>query len=115
MPRFRCEVATNSPRLDLAEVARLEFFPPDSVRFPSIDLARAVLRAGGGAPAILSAANEVAVEAFLCNRIGFLDIVRLVADVLDCLGAPSADSLELVIAHDAAARVAAEAWVLARA
>ncbi len=108
-------IATNSPRLDLAEVARLEFFPPDSVRFPSIDLARAVLRAGGGAPAILSAANEVAVEAFLCNRIGFLDIVRLVADVLDCLGAPSADSLELVIAHDAAARVAAEAWVLARA
>jgi len=107
-------IATNSPRLDLAAVARLEFFPPDPVRFPSLDLARAALRAGHGAPAILSAANEVAVEAFLRRRIGFLDIARLVADVLDRLGSPAADTLEAVILHDLAARRLADIWVAAK-
>ena len=104
-------IATNSPRLDLAQVARLEFFPPDPVRFPSLTLAREALRAGGGAPAILSAANEIAVEAFLARRIGFLDIARLVSDVLDRLGSPVADTLEAVIAHDLAARAAAGEWL----
>jgi len=107
-------IATNSPRLDLAQVAKLEFFPPDPVRFPALDLARAALRAGHGAPAILSAANEVAVEAFLRRRIGFLDIARLVADVLDRLGAPPADTLEAVILHDQAARTLAEVWIAAK-
>ena len=58
-------LATNSPRLDLAALGRLEFFEPDPVRFPALRLARDALRAGGGAPTILSAANEVAVDAFL--------------------------------------------------
>jgi len=104
-------IATNSPKLDLAQVARLEFFPPDPLRFPALDLARAALRAGHGAPAILSAANEVAVAAFLQRRIGFLDIAGLVADVLDRLGSPPADTLEAVIAHDGAARRLAQAWI----
>ena len=69
-------MATPSPRLDLAAVSRLEFEAPDLVRFPALRLARDALRAGGGTPAILNAANEVAVEAFLQRRIGFLDIVR---------------------------------------
>ena len=97
-------VHTNSPRLDLAAIGRLDFAEPDIVRFPALRLAREALRAGGAAPTILSAANEVAVEAFLQRRIGFLDIASTVAAVLDRLGAPPADTLEAVLAHDAAAR-----------
>ena len=78
------------------------------MRFPALRLARDALRAGGGAPTILSAANEVAVEAFLQRRIGFLDIVATVERVLDAMGAPAADTLEDVIALDAAARRAAD-------
>ena len=108
-------MATPSRRLDLATVARLDFHDPDLVRFPSMRLAREALCAGGGAPAILSAANEIAVEAFLQRKIGFLDIVGTVAQVLDALGAPPADTLDEVIALDQAARRAAERLTVARA
>ncbi|MGA3397690.1 MAG: 1-deoxy-D-xylulose-5-phosphate reductoisomerase [Acetobacteraceae bacterium] len=108
-------IATPSPRLDLAAVARLDFAEPDLVRFPSLRLARETLLAGGGAPAILNAANEIAVEAFLQRRIGFLDIAGTVAQVLDMLGTPPADTLEEVIALDQAARRAAERFATARA
>lgn len=104
-------IRTASPRLDLAAVARLDFEAPDPVRFPALRLARAALCAGGGAPAILSAANEVAVEAFLARRIGFLDIAATVEAVLDRMGAPAADTLEAVVAHDQAARRAAAARI----
>lgn len=63
-------------RLDLATIATLTFEPPDEVRFPALRLAREVLARGQTAPAVLNAANEVAVEAFLAGRIGFLDIAR---------------------------------------
>jgi 1-deoxy-D-xylulose-5-phosphate reductoisomerase len=106
---------TGSRRLDLAALARLDFFEPDLDRFPALRLAREALCAGGGAPAILSAANEVAVDAFLNRRIGFLDIAATVARVLDALGAPPADTLEAVVALDAAARRAAERIANARA
>jgi len=96
-----------SPRLDLAARAKLEFFEPDLDRFPALGLARQALRAGAGAPAVLSAANEVAVEAFLSRRIRFLDIVATVAEVLEEIGAPQADTLDQVVAIDAAARRAA--------
>ena len=69
-------------RLRLAEIARLDFEPPDTERFPAIRLAREAIRAGGIAPAVLNAANEVAVEAFLDGRIGFLDIAASVEEVL---------------------------------
>ena len=69
--------------------ARLDFLAPDTERFPALRLARDALRAGGGAPAILNAANEVAVEAFLQRRIGFLDIAGTVAEVLEAHGDPS--------------------------
>ncbi len=108
-------IATSSPRLDFAAVGRLEFAEPDAVRFPALRLARAVLRAGQGAPAVLSAANEVAVEAFLQRRIGFLDIAAVVEAVLERLGAPGADTLEAVLAADAAARREAERLAVARA
>ncbi len=108
-------IATSSPRLDLAQVARLDFEAPDPVRFPALRLARAALRAGGAAPAILSAANEVAVNAFLDRRIGFLDIARLVEAVLDRLGAPPADTLDAVLHWDGEARRQAEAHATHRA
>ncbi len=97
-------MATQSPRLDLAALARLDFAEPDSVRFPALRLAREALRAGGGASAILNAANEIAVESFLQHRIRFLDIAGTVARVLDAMGTPSADTLDEVLALDATAR-----------
>jgi 1-deoxy-D-xylulose-5-phosphate reductoisomerase len=66
------------PRLDLVRAGPLEFMPPDLERFPALAMARAALVAGGAAPTVLNAANEVAVEAFLARRIGFLDIAALV-------------------------------------
>jgi 1-deoxy-D-xylulose-5-phosphate reductoisomerase len=108
-------MATMSRRLDLAQVVRLEFFEPDLRHFPALALARDALRAGGGAPTILSAANEVAVAAFLQRRIGFLDIAATVEAVLEQMGAPSAETLEEVVALDAAARQAAEHLATARA
>jgi 1-deoxy-D-xylulose-5-phosphate reductoisomerase len=95
---------TASPRLDLAAVGRLDFAAPDLIRFPALRLAREVLQIGGGTPTILNAANEIAVEAFLNNRIGFLDIVHTVDHVLQRLGTPPADTLDDVIALDATAR-----------
>ena len=106
---------TPSPRLDLAVVGRLEFEEPDLVRFPALRLAREVLKAGGGAPAILSAANEVAVDAFLARRIGFLDIVATVEDVLQMMGTPSANTLDEVVSLDDSARRAAERLATKRA
>ncbi|MGH7077899.1 MAG: 1-deoxy-D-xylulose-5-phosphate reductoisomerase, partial [Acetobacteraceae bacterium] len=95
---------TEVPRLDLAALARLEFTEPDRTRFPALALARQAIGAGGGAPAILNAANEIAVAAFLERRIGFLDIVRITESVLGAMGAPAAPSLESVLALDAEAR-----------
>jgi len=69
-------------RLDLVELAQLSFERPDAQRFQAIDLARQVMRRGGMAPAVLNAANEIAVEAFLAGRIGFLQIAQLVAETL---------------------------------
>ncbi len=104
-------MATAAPRLDLATIARLDFAPPDDARFPALALARAALRAGGGAPTLLNAANEVAVAAFLARRIGFLDIAALVARVMDRLGTPPAADLASVIALDAQARRLAETLI----
>ncbi len=108
-------LATQSPRLDLARLGRLDFEDPDPVRFPALRLARDALRAGGGAPTILSAANEVAVEAFLARRLGFTEIADLVAAVLDRLGCPAADNLDAVLDLDGAARRAAHGIAAARA
>ena len=95
---------TASPRLDLAALGQLTFEPPDDVRFPALRLARDALRAGGAAPTILSAANEVAVEAFLSRRLGFTAIADLVEAVLSRMGHHPADTLDAVLDLDAAAR-----------
>lgn len=90
--------------LDLAALGRLEFFPPDEERFPALRLARAALRAGRGAPAVLNAANEVAVARFLDHRLPFLAIAEVVERTLDALGAPPLPDLPAVLALDAEAR-----------
>jgi 1-deoxy-D-xylulose-5-phosphate reductoisomerase len=103
-----------TPRLDLAQVARLTFEAPDPVRFPALRLARQALRAGGGAPTVLNAANEVAVAAFLDGRIGFLEIAAVVEDVLGHTAAPPPGSLEEVVALDGEARRRAENRIRSR-
>jgi 1-deoxy-D-xylulose-5-phosphate reductoisomerase len=106
---------TAAPRLDLAAVAKLEFAAPDEVRFPALRLAREALMAGAGAPAVLNAANEIAVAAFLARQIGFLDIAAIVESVLQQFGAPAVPDLEAVLAVDDAARTAARSLATARA
>lgn len=90
--------------LDLLAQGRLEFEAPDLAAFPCLRLAREALVAGGTAPAVLNAANEEAVSAFLQGRIGFLGIPALVEDTLAALPAAPAGSLEALLAADAEAR-----------
>ena len=91
-------------RLELASAARLDFEAPDRVAFPCLDLAFAALRAGGAAPIVLNAANEIAVAAFLDGRIGFLDIERVIAACLERSVNEAADTLEAIVGIDAEAR-----------
>lgn len=93
--------------LDLAEIGELTFFTPDEDRFPATRLAREAIEAGGGAPAILNAANEVAVAAFLDGQVGFIQITQTVENVLEHMQAPAPDSVEDVLALDAQARAIA--------
>ena len=90
--------------LDLFQVARLDFEAPDETRFPCLRLAREAMQAGGAAPAVLNAANEVAVEAFLAGHITFGAIPELVATVMGLAYPGQADSLERVLAADRWAR-----------
>ncbi len=100
----------NTPceRLDLIGIGRLDFEAPDEERFPALALAKAVLRTGGAKPAILNAANEVAVASFLDSAIGFLDIVRIVQETLDNIDPPAPASLDEVLEIDGEARRRAE-------
>jgi 1-deoxy-D-xylulose-5-phosphate reductoisomerase len=91
-------------RLDLAEIGRLSFEPPDPDRFPALRLARQALRRGGGSPTVLNAANETAVHAFLAGRIGFLDIAATVERTLERIAATNLDSLDDVYNLDRTAR-----------
>jgi 1-deoxy-D-xylulose-5-phosphate reductoisomerase len=95
---------TPCERLDLARVGRLDFEDPDCRRFPALQLARQALEAGGARPAILNAANEVAVAAFLCGAVNFLEIAAIVADTLERYDPAAPDTLDAVLAVDAEAR-----------
>jgi len=108
-------IATPAARLNLAEIARLEFEAPDLERFPCLALAWAAMRAGGSAPCILNAANEIAVAAFIAGKVGFLDIDAVVAATLDHVPSGPVSTIEEVMAIDAAARAAAMAAVEKRA
>jgi 1-deoxy-D-xylulose-5-phosphate reductoisomerase len=87
-------------RLDLAAIGRLEFEQPDTERFPALRIARAALEAGGSAPTILNAANEIAVASFLEGRIGFGDIARLVEAAMGQGPSAAPSSIDEVIAID---------------
>ena len=103
-------VSSPSRRLDLAALGQLIFEPPAHDRCPALNLAIGSMRSGGLAPTVLNAANEIAVQAFLDRRIGFLDISRVVGATLDLdvtAGANGVD-LDTVLGADARARVAAE-------
>jgi 1-deoxy-D-xylulose-5-phosphate reductoisomerase len=97
-------MATPAQRLDLAAIARLEFEAPDLGRFPALRLAREALEAGGAAPIILNAANEVAVASFLDGRIPFPDIARLVESALEGNRRNAPSSLRDVIEIDGEVR-----------
>jgi 1-deoxy-D-xylulose-5-phosphate reductoisomerase len=102
---------TPCERLDLVRTGNLGFSEPDPERFPALGLARQALRDGGARPAVLNAANEVAVGAFLGGRIGFLDIASIAAETLQCYAPPAPGSVEEVLDVDREARAAAETIV----
>ena len=97
-------------RLDLAALSALTFRAPDETRFPALRLVKEAARAGGTKTAALSAADEVAVARFLVGDIRYTDIIRLVAEVVDAAPCLSCDSLENILAADAAGRKLAEKW-----
>jgi 1-deoxy-D-xylulose-5-phosphate reductoisomerase len=99
--------------LDLFKIARLDFEAPDVKRFPCLRLAFEALKRGGTAPAVLNAANEIAVDAFLKQKIGFMDIPRMIESVLTTADIEPIDALEQVVAADVAARAAAVEWMRA--
>ncbi|MGH7020985.1 MAG: 1-deoxy-D-xylulose-5-phosphate reductoisomerase, partial [Brevundimonas sp.] len=102
-------MAWPAPKLDLAALGRLTFEAPDMARFPALRLAREALAAGGDAPIVFNAANEVAALAFLDRRLGFLNIAAVVADTLERatisgMSSGSDDACDAALAVDAMAR-----------
>jgi len=97
--------------LDLADIAQLSFEKPDRVRFPCLRLAFDAAVAGGDAPAVLNAANEIAVEAFLNRRIGFTEIAQVVENTLSGFDFREPESLEAVQDSDARARAISVALI----
>ena len=95
---------TPCERLDLARIGRLEFEDPDYIRFPALRIAREALTAGGARPAVLNAANEVAVAGFLSGSVSFLEIAAIVADTLERYDPAAPETLDAVLAIDAEAR-----------
>jgi len=93
-----------APRLRFGEMSSLTFENPDATRFPALRLAREALRAGGSAPTVLNAANEIAVECFLAGQIGFLDIARVVEETLDRTPTRAIATLDDVAAADSVGR-----------
>jgi 1-deoxy-D-xylulose-5-phosphate reductoisomerase len=101
-------IASGVESLDIVRIGKLEFESPDIERFPALRLARIAAEAGGTAPAVLNAANEIAVSAFLNGRLAFVEIPRVIENVLSQHSVRSATSLEDVMAADAWARAQAQ-------
>lgn len=100
--------------LDLFQIARLDFEAPDEHAFPCLRLAREAMAAGGTAPAVLNAANEVAVDAFLSGRLAFADIGKLVEATLNALPVEAGRDLDTILGMDAHARTLARQWLQQR-
>jgi 1-deoxy-D-xylulose-5-phosphate reductoisomerase len=99
------------PSLDLSQALRLDFEPIEPARYACLGLARQALDAGGGAPAVFNAANEVAVEAFLSKRLGFLEIAALIDKTLVAVDGGAPAGLDEALAVDRAARAAARSFL----
>lgn len=97
--------------LDLFAIARLDFEAPDESRFPCLRLARQAAEAGDSAPAMLNAANEVAVAAFLDGRVRYLEIASIIEEVLNLEPVVALNDLDAVFTADAKARLLAEQWL----
>ncbi|MDR7015606.1 1-deoxy-D-xylulose-5-phosphate reductoisomerase [Acinetobacter sp. 3657] len=103
---------THVPALDLFATAQLDFQAPDEVKFPALNLARQAMRAGGLAPTILNAANEIAVAAFLQNRIGFTQIAQVVEQSLEAVQNAKAENIDIILHTDMIARRIAEKYIV---
>ena len=101
-------------RLDLAQIARFDFEAPDTQRFPAIRIVRDALEAGGNAPAVLNAANEVAVAAFLAGRIGFTEIAEMAEQALATSQHRPLSSIEEVVETDLETRRTVDQWLMER-
>jgi 1-deoxy-D-xylulose-5-phosphate reductoisomerase len=108
---FPERVETGVPLLDLVSRRSLTFEAPDAERFPTLGLAASALRSGGSAPAVLNAANEVAVAAFLAQHIRFTDIAPACSEALSRLPARAVRTLDDALAADQEARSVARAWL----
>ena len=104
-------ITAGTAPFDIFKLAQLTFEEPDLTRFPCLKLAYDALAAGGTAPAVLNAANEVAVEAFLAHRLEFTGIARIVETTLMRIGCAAADTLERVLDADARARATAHSLI----
>ena len=105
-------MASGVAELDLFEVAQLNFERPDMERFPCLSLAYTAAKTGGTCPAIMNAANEVAVQSFLDEEIGFTAIPKIISQTMDAVDAQPASSLDVVLAADQAARKVAKSLLL---
>ena len=105
-------IQTHVPPLDLFVNHQLDFQAPDAARFPALSLARQAMQEGGLAPAILNAANEIAVAAFLQQKIRFTEIATVVEHTLNQIQNSAAESIELILQADQNARAVAQHFVL---
>lgn len=110
---FPDRIASGVAPIDLAKIGQLMFEQPDFQRFPCLRLAYDALRAGGSAPTILNAANEVAVQAFLDGRIGFRMIDQLISRVMDKIAPEATHDIGTVMHHDQTARTQTHAMIRA--
>lgn len=108
-------IATTVPPLDLFSANCLNFEQPDEVRFPALALAKSAMKTGGCAPAVLNAANEVAVAAFLANKIAFTQITQLIHAVITQISVLPAHDLDTILVQDLEARELAGQWIMANA
>jgi 1-deoxy-D-xylulose-5-phosphate reductoisomerase len=104
-------LASGVGSLDLLKIGQLDFCAPDQMRFPCLRLAYEALTVGGTAPAILNAANEIAVEAFLAEKVGFMDIPVIIESILSASQIEDVASIEQLVAVDAKARQSATLWL----
>lgn len=107
-------IESGAAPFDPVNLGQLEFTEPDRARFPCLDLAYSAAHRGGTAPAVLNAANEIAVQAFLDRRIGFTDIPRVIEYTLTRVCTDTTPTLENVLGEDAHARVIAEEYIVGR-